>query len=206
MVQLLRPLLDLEGFPVELVEDTILNHVQQGLFFLEEHYQSGYTGQYQSTLQMFAALHLIDVAARFFPQAGGRSGELGLEAVEFGCRMLNECRDKYPVAGPFHEMLQRTAIECGISMPKPLNQPVTANRPDDDMFREDDLIDACTMHTYLQPVNEIHKKYCSSFCEDWITHETSSFQSINFADGGMKSIEERGARRVMEIRNLLNIN
>lgn len=67
VVQLLRPLLDLEGFPVELVEDTIRNHAQQGLFFFEEHYQLGYTSQYQPTLQMFATLHLIDVVARFFP-------------------------------------------------------------------------------------------------------------------------------------------
>lgn len=166
----------------------------------------GHTGQYQPTLQMFAALHLIDVVARFFTRAGGQSGEPGLEAVEFGCRMLIESRDKCPVAGPLHEMLQRTASECGISLPESLNQLMTANFRDTDIFREDDLIDACARHTYLQPVKEIHKKYSSSFCGDWIAYGASpGFRSINFADTRMRSIEERGARSVMEIRNVLNV-
>ena len=156
---------------------------------------------------MFATLHLIDVIARFFPRAVGRSGELGLEAVQFGCRILIESRDKYPVAGPLYEMLQRTASECGVSLPESLNRSITANPRDNDIFREDDLIDACTRYTYLQPVYEIHKRYSSSFCGDWIAYGASpGFKSINSLDNGMRLIEERGTRRVMEIHNLLNMD
>ena len=176
---------------------------------MEEHYQSAHAGQYQPTLQLFAALHLIDVLARFFPHASGQSKELGVDAIRFGCRMLIQSRDKYPVAAPFHDMLQRTANECGISLLQDTDKPMTADLRSVNIYREDDLIDACTRHTYVQPVTEIHTKYSSSFSAEWASYVASfGFQSALVGGTRVRvaSIDEMSARPVMDIRNFLNVN
>lgn len=123
--------------------------------------------------------------------------------------MLIESRDKCPVAGPFHEMLQRTANECGISLSERTDGPMTADLRSVNIYQEDDLIDACTRHTYVQPVTEIHKKYSSTFSADWASYGTSfGFQSAPVVDTRMRvaSIDETSSRPVMDIRNFLNVN
>ncbi|KAL2073464.1 hypothetical protein VTL71DRAFT_10788 [Oculimacula yallundae] len=46
IVQLLRPLLDLDGFPSSLVDGAIWEHAQEGLRLLENYYQPQYTFRY----------------------------------------------------------------------------------------------------------------------------------------------------------------
>jgi len=158
---------------------------------------------------MLAALHLIDVLARFFPHTSGQSGELGFEAMRFGWRMLTTSRDNHPVAGPFNEMLQKTADECGISRLGIIDSSIAASPRIVDIYREDDLIDACTRHTYVQPVNDIHKRYSPYFSADWASYGASfGFQSAASGDTGITvaSLEGKRARGLMEIRNVLNKN
>lgn len=208
MVQLLRPLLDVEGLPTELLEDKIWDHAQEGLLSLREHYRSLYTSQYQSTLQMIATLHLIDVIARCLPFAVETSSNIGLEAIQFGLDILNESRARFPVAGAFQEMLRKTATDCGISLSKILAEP--AGLPQDvEAYRLDDLIDACTRPTYVQPISEIQSRYSPSFTADWIAIG-SSFGFHQATSGSSKmpshSIEQKRARGRMQIGNLLNAN
>ena len=168
VVQLLRPLLDLEGFPSVLVEEIIWSNAQQGLFLLDQHYRTQYTCQFQPVLQMFAVLHLIDVIARFFPLGVDIPSKDGASAVQFGLEVLMESRAGFPVAGPFQEMLRRTAIDCSIRLPKNLDDLMAVPRQNTKpVYRIDDMISACTRPTYVQPVAAIHKKYSSTFSADW---------------------------------------
>ncbi|KAF4628811.1 hypothetical protein G7Y89_g9344 [Cudoniella acicularis] len=209
VIQLLRPLLDFEGFPTALVEEVIWNHAQQGLYLLDEHYKTQYTCRYQPVLQMFSLLHLTDVVARFFP--GGREGgsKDGPEAIYFAMESLMQSRTGLPVAGPLQEMLRRTANECSIRLPRNLSEIMSPPKPPKQMYCIDDLIDACTRPMYCQPVDRIHARYLPSFSADWVS-EGPSFGFLELISGisrsRIPSAEERGAQSLMQIHNLLNSN
>jgi hypothetical protein len=68
------------------------------------------------------------------------------------------------------------------------------------VYRMDDLIDACTRPTYTQSVDEIHLRYLPSFPADWAA-EGASFEFLKLGSGvrwlGDPSAEERGAQGLM---------
>jgi hypothetical protein len=207
VVHLLRPLLDLEGFPSLLIEETIWNHAQQGLFLLDEHYRTQYTCRYQPVLQMFSILHLSDLVARFFPGGAEGGSKDGPEAIQFGMEALMQSRAGFPVAGPFQEMLRRTAQDCSIRFP--MNELMATPILPKGVYRIDDLIEACTRASYIQPIHEIHSRYLPSISADWAAEGTAlGFLGPDSGASRMKipSAEERGAQNLMQIRNLLNTN
>lgn len=156
---------------------------------------------------MFSLLHLSDLVARFFPGGvEGRSKD-GPEAIQFGIEALMQSRTGFPVAGPLQEMLRRTAKECSIRFP--LDELIAVPIPLKSIYRIDDLIDACTRPSYIQPTNEIHTRYLPSISADWVGEGAA----LGFLDPGSEakrlripSAEERGAQSLMQIRNLLNTN
>jgi hypothetical protein len=156
---------------------------------------------------MFAVLHLTDVIARFFPDGTGGSNKNGPEAIQFGLEVLREFQAGLPVAGPLQEMLRKTAIECGIRLAGNLDELMVPRPPNKDVYRIDDLIDVCTRPRYVQPVEEIRSRYIPSFSADWASH-SASFGFYERPPGTsrmrLSSTEERGARNLMQIRNLLN--
>jgi hypothetical protein len=157
---------------------------------------------------MFAVLHLTDVIARFFPGGIEGGSKDGPEAIQFGMEVLTQSRSGFPVAGPLQEMLRKSANECAIRLPKNLMDLMTIPRPPKNLYKMDDLIDACTRPNYVQPVDEIRLRYLPSFAADWTIDASSfGFLELNSSDrGGMRipSAEERGAQSLMQIRNLLN--
>jgi hypothetical protein len=204
VVQLLRPLLDYQGFPPHLVEETVWNHAQHGLFLLDEHYRTQYTCRYQSVLQMFAVLHLSDTIARFFPGGVEGGSKDGPEAIQFGLEALLQSRIGYPVAGPFQEMLRMTAAECSIRLPPSSVEVLNPQNNSRPIYRMDDFINVCTRPSYSQPVYEIQLRYSQTLSEDWIA-DGASFGILTDAKNPRNpSAEERGAQSLMQIRNLLN--
>lgn len=214
MIQLLRPLLDLEGFPSAIIEEVIWTHAQQGLFLLDRYYRTQYTCRYQAVLQMFAILHICDLLARFFPSKIDAVTKDGPEAVKFGIEALMQSRAGFPIAGTLQELLRRTALECSISLPSNLDDlmapPVRIPRPKP-IYRMDDFIDACTRPNYTQPVTEIHALLALDFVANWVSegpsvgfNETVDSRSLRGQRG--ESEEERGAQNLMHISNLLNTN
>jgi hypothetical protein len=206
VVQLLRPLLDLEGFASPLVEQTIWDHAQRGLFLLDQHYRRQYTCRYQPVLQMFAVLHLTDVIARFFPDGVDIPAKDGLQAIQCGIEVLMQSRAGFAVAGPLQQMLRRTADECSIHLPKYLNE-LTVAPPPRQVYHVDDLIDACTRPSYVQPVDQIHKRYLSTFSTDWAL-DGASYGLLEPASGVARlrfpPDEERAAQNLLQIRDQLN--
>jgi len=124
--------------------------------------------------------------------------------------VLTQSRSGFPVAGPLQEMLRKSANECAIRLPKNLTDLMAIPRPQKNLYKMDDLIDACTRPNYVQPVDEIRLRYLPSFAADWTVNASSfGFLEPNSSDrGGMRmpSAEERGAQSLMQIRNLLNTN
>lgn len=207
VIQLLRPLLDFEGFPSQLVEDTVWNHAQQGLFLLDGHYRTQYTCRYQPVLQMFIILHLSDTIARFFPGGAERGSKDGPEAIHFGIDSLQQSRMGFPVAAPLQDMLRKTATECSIRLPQNPTEVLSTQQILRPAYQMDDFINACTRPSYCQPTREIHFRYLSSISADWINDGASSgFLQSDPEIGNLRvpSAEERGAQSLMQIRNLLN--
>lgn len=208
MIQLLRPLLDYDGFPSTLVEEIVWKTAQEGLFLLDEHYRTQYTCRYQPVLQMFGVLHLTDVICRFFPNSVDGYSKDGETAIQLGMEVLMQSCPGFPVAGPFQAMLQRTANECSVPLPKNVSDLLISPRLPKKKFGIDDIIDACTRPSYVQPVGEIHNRYLASFSMEW-TANGGSYGFLEPSSGRRlrgPSAEERGARSLMQIRNLLNTN
>lgn len=103
---------------------------------------------------MFAVLHLTDVIARFFPGGVDIPAKGGAKTIQFGMEVLMRSRAGFTVAGPLRYMLRRTANECSIRLPRYLNELIVASPPKQ-VYYMDDLIDACTRPTYVQPVDQI---------------------------------------------------
>lgn len=205
VVQLLRPLLDYEGFPSSLVEEVVWKTAQEGLALLDQHYRTRYTCRYQPVLQMFGVLHLTDVVCRFFPMVAERFCKDGNQALRFGLEILSQSYAGFPIAGTFQEMLQRTARECSISVPKRISEVV---RPLKQSYGIGDFIDACTRPSYVQPADEIHSRYLPSFSMDW-TANGAAFGFVESQPGRRlrgQSAEEKSAQTLMQISNLLNTN
>lgn len=206
IVNLLRPLLDLKGFPVVLVKEVILKHAQQGLLLLKQEYGARYGYRFQSSLQMFQAVHLSDTIARFFPGSTGHNDE-GLSAIELGLECLLASYRGFPVAGILYQMLRSNAEECLIS-PNALTQislPILASQR---FFKLDELIDACTKPTYLQPISNIHKLYAPSFSADWVSENDGvAFpliaQNAERQQQGNMELDS-GPQDLMQIGSLLN--
>jgi hypothetical protein len=157
-----------------------------------------------STLQMIELLHFSDAIARFFPNKVDSSTRNGEEAISFGLEALRESREGFPVAGTLQEMLQRTAIECKIPLPKSLKDLVSAKKA----YVLDDFIEACTRPSYKQPVKDIQSRFRHDFSEDWYNDGPKyGFKDIDPLESRTRvtqSEEEMGAQNLMHIRNLLN--
>lgn len=207
VVQLLRPLLELDGFPTLLLEEVVWKHAQQGLSFLNEHYRTQYTCRYQPVLQMFGILHLVDVIARFFPGGAEGSGKDGPEAIQFGLEALFESRSGCSIPSPLQEMLRRTAQECFIRLPPNTSELIISPLKNNSYYM-DDMIDACTRPSYVQPISEINSRFTQSFSTEWATQAPSlGFREPTTSNRRLRkppSAEERGAQNLMQIRNLLN--
>lgn len=208
VVLLLRPLLNLEGFPSHLIEDIVWTHAQEGLSLLDEHYRAKFGCRLQPVLQMSSLLHLTDVIIRFFP--GGIEGRRkdGPEAVKSAFEMLEQSSLGFPIARPLKEMLRHTAISFSIRTPASQYEPERPNSPTK-IFDMDAFIDACTRPTYVQPVAEIRQKYSPSLSAEWLAHAGSfGFLEPGVGSRGSRvpSAEEVGAQSLMQIRNLLNSN
>jgi hypothetical protein len=209
VVQLLRPFLDFEGFPTSLVDRILWQHAQQGLFLLEEHYHSLDISRYQPVMQMFAILHLTDVVMRFYSQVPSAYGRDGKSTLKLAMSVLAKSHSGYPVAGTFLELIYKTAKDLMDPLPDELMEDFHTALPNKSRFLLDDIIDACTAPTYMQPVRSIQKRFTHTISAEW-AERSPSFgfhpSSLDTVRLRQPSAEERGAQNLMQIRNLLNMN
>ncbi|KAG0645040.1 hypothetical protein D0Z07_9220 [Hyphodiscus hymeniophilus] len=78
---------------------------------------------------MFGVLRLIDVVCRFFPYTvDGPISKDGAQALQFGMDVLMQPFSGFPIAGPFQEMLRRTANKCSVPLLKKVSNRLSPLR------------------------------------------------------------------------------
>lgn len=207
-MQLLQPILVLDGFPTHLVENIIWTHVQEGFGFLGNQYKSQFPLRCQSVLQMFSLIHFADVIARFFP--GGMEGYStdGPQAIKMSIDILEESIHSAPVAAIMQEMLRRTAKSCSIRLSAVETPMGGAQHGVQRRYILDDFIKACTRPTFTQPLAQIAQRYAASFSDDWLAHSDAAASSNTTwgrdSSSHTPSETELGSHGLMHIRSLLN--
>ncbi|KAL5348286.1 hypothetical protein ACLOAV_006768 [Pseudogymnoascus australis] len=212
IVQLLSPLLELEGFPSSLVDEVVWSRAQHALLLLERHYRLHYTCRYQPALQMFVVLNICHLIARFFPAKPTNDPSIkdGSEAVTIGVEVLHESNVGFPAAGALQELLRRSAAACSLKLPPGLNDLLTPQGNVRPAHSYNDFIDVCTRPSYHQPLWGVRRKFNSNFAEDW--YNQSPEFGFRLPQQGQQSLRElqsqpdRSIQYLMQIRNLLNKN
>jgi hypothetical protein len=152
-----------------LVEDIVWSEAQRGFFILENQYRRHFTFRYQPVLQIYALLHFAEVIARHFPGGMENQSKDGPEALKAAINILEETKSSLPVADIMQEMLRRAAVSCSIRLStkdaeaKPMTS--TSRKP----YCMNDFIQACTRTIFIQPVEEIQRRFSSSLIDDWLT-------------------------------------
>jgi hypothetical protein len=200
--------MSLDGFPISTIRETIWKHTQSALYLLDECYRAQYTCRFQTVLQMFAVLHFADVVAKYFPGRVEGYDKDGPSAIRFGLESLAQSRESFPVADVLLEMLRKTARESGINLDG--NQFHEKHRqPSLRSYQLDDMVDACTRPSYVQPSDEMHIKYSSTFCADWKADAaTFGFRepTLSVRKLGPTSTKEGDSHNLMQVRNYLNVS
>ncbi|KFY22914.1 hypothetical protein V493_06239 [Pseudogymnoascus sp. VKM F-4281 (FW-2241)] len=212
IVQLLCPLLELEGFPSSLVDEVVWTHAQHALLLLERHYRLHYTCRYQPALQMFVVLNICHLIARFFPAKPTDDPSIkdGSEAVTIGMESLHESNIGFPAAGALQELLRRSVVACSLKLPQSLDYLLTPQGNVRSAHSYNDFIDVCTRPSYHQPLRGVSKKFDGNFAEDWFS--LSPEFGFRMPQPGQQSLRELqteqdgGTPHLMQIRNLLNAN
>ncbi|OBT76461.1 hypothetical protein VF21_04003 [Pseudogymnoascus sp. 05NY08] len=212
IVQLLCPLLELEGFPSRLVDEVVWSHAHHALLLLERHYRLHYTCRYQPALQMFVVLNICHLIARFFPAKPTNNPSIkdGSEAVTIGIEVLHESSIGFPAAGALQELLRRSAATFSLKLPHSLDHLLTQQGNMRTTHSYNDFIDVCTRPSYHQPLRGVREKFDGNFAEDWYT-QSPEF-GFRLPPPGQQSLRElqtesdRGIPYLMQIRNLLNTN
>ncbi|OBT93674.1 hypothetical protein VE01_08019 [Pseudogymnoascus verrucosus] len=212
IVQLLCPLLELEGFPSRLVDEVVWSHAQHALLLLERHYRLHYTCRYQPALQMFVVLNICHLIARFFPAKPTNDPSIkdGSEAVTIGIEVLHESNVGFPAAGALQELLRRSAVACSLKLPPSLDYLLTQQGNGRTAHSYNDFIDVCTRPSYHQPLRGVREKFDGNFAEEFYT-QSPEF-GFRLPPPGQQSLRElqtesdRSIPYLMQIRNLLNTN
>ncbi|OBT66212.1 hypothetical protein VE03_04312 [Pseudogymnoascus sp. 23342-1-I1] len=212
IVQLLCPLLELEGFPSSLVDEVVWSRAQHALLLLERHYRLHYTCRYQPPLQMFVVLNICHLIARFFPAKPNNDPSIkdGSEAVTIGIEVLYESNIGFPAVGALQELLRRSAATCSLKLPPSLEYLLTPQGNVRTAHTYNDFIDVCTRPSYHQPLWGVRKKFDSDFAEEW--YNQSPAFGFRLPQRGQQSLRElqtepdRSIPYLMQIRNLLNTN
>ncbi|KAI9875682.1 MAG: hypothetical protein M1830_008121 [Pleopsidium flavum] len=194
LVLLFLPFLHVDGFSGatrDSIKHILISHARSGLEVLE-HSRRLYSCRFQLPFMAFCALHLGDVLIRYSP-----SEPYAPEVVLFCLEVLQENRPGFAICGPLQELLRRTAVECRIQLPENLRELMKPSQH----YGIDDILDACTRISYMQPTEQIVRYLDPSIAENW----GDDWQEII---GPLQSTTPRhfgsDSGRVMHINSLLN--
>lgn len=186
------------------IEDEAWRHAQMGLYLLERHYRVHWTCRYQPVQQLFSALHLCDIVARFFPGRTDKNSKDGKEAVQLAIEAFHESYDGFAIAGQFQDAIFRVSSEYSFDLSEDLKKLMPRPRIVYDM---DDTIEACGNPSFFQPVNEVLARYQPSFVHDWLIEASAyDFRAQVGTSRRRRPADsaEMAAENLMNIRNLLN--
>jgi len=154
-------------------------------------YRKLYTCRYQLPFQTFCLLQMCDLLIRFSPAQPPAK-----DVVYFCLEALKESsngRGGFTICGPLQEMFRQSAVECSIPLPKDLYDLMGSSS----QYSLDNLLDAYTRVSYVQPVSQITDKLDATFAQDWAEEWQKLMETST-------SARKRDGGRSMQIMSLLN--
>jgi hypothetical protein len=151
---------------------------------------------------MFVVLHLVDVTVRLLPKSSFGPYKDSPEAVQLGIEILTQSRAGFPVAGYLEEGLRTAASEYSIPLLADMEDAILTPNAPNQMYRRDNH-----RPSYVQPVENIHKRYISSFCAQWASEETSFSHIVSISSSQKVQhafADETSERAPMKVDALLN--
>ena len=166
----------------------IIHHAWSGMQILD-HSRRLYSSRYHMPLVTFCILHLGDALVRHSPKEPP-----GSVVVEMCLSIMKETRTGFAICGPLQELFRRTAIECGLVLPKNIDSLMGHSR-----YEVDQILDACTRLSYTQPLNQVLCHLASTIADDW----SDEWRRIIITPGGA-SRRPSWSGRYLQIDSLLN--
>ena len=170
-----------------------MENALRGLELLDT-YRRLYTCRYQLPFQSFSLLHMCDLLIRFSP-----TQPPAVDVVHFCMDVLKECLDGpggFNVCGPLQEMFRQSAVECNVPLPDDLL--ILMGPPS--QYSPDNMLDAYTRLSYVQPVERITDHLDPTFAQDLLA-EWQNFVEATLSPGKEDS---PSSERSMQISSLLN--
>ena len=160
LVQLFRPLVHGEFFhdgdQAEL-KRILLFHARSGVEPLE-HAQRLYSARYSMPLASFCLVQLCDALLSYSSQEPS-----GSETVAFCLRLLQQARAGSALCGPLQWLFSQRAQECGVQISMEWQEIVNS----DQEYAVDDVLDACTRLSYVEPLDQIVRYIDSKIANEW---------------------------------------
>lgn len=170
-----------------------MDNALRGLEILDT-YRRIYTCRYQLPFQSFSLLHMCDLLIRFSPTQPPAA-----DVVQFCMEVLKESTDGrggFKICGPLQEMFRLSAVECGV----PLPDDILDLMGPPSQYSSDDMLDAYTLLSYVQPVSRITDHLDETFAHDF----PAEWQNIFEAPFSAGKEGSPGSERSMQISSLLN--
>jgi len=199
VVDIFRPLLDLDGFKERSnFKAIVLRHAREGLNLMTR-YRSLHNCCFLVP-QMFYMLHLCDVVIRFC------SEQESVGVVNFGLQVLNESKTSFSVAALLQFLFSCEVFECKMQLPSDVDHPTSQSYQVTAAFSLDEVLDACSRPSYMQPVVEILAKFSPSFAEEWVIEwERGGYANVGIGRRGSTNQMQSERDAQMQIRSILNI-
>ena len=135
----------------------IIFHARSGIEPLQ-FAQRLYTARYCLPLMSFCLVQLCDALLSYSPQAPPAS-----ETIEFCLRALQQTNAGSALCGPLQALFVQRVAECGIPIPKDLEELVDSV----DEYTVDDILDCCTRLSYTEPLDQIVRYIDPVVSKDW---------------------------------------
>lgn len=135
----------------------VMFHARSGLEPLS-HAKRLYTSRFLMPLMAFCLLHLGDAIISYSPQ-----DPPARETVKFCFQTLQQARAGFPLCGPLQLLFRQRAEECGVQIPEQLGELMESFSS----YTMDDILDACTRLTYVEPLDQVIGHIDPAIAKDW---------------------------------------
>lgn len=185
LVQLFRPIIHgnlfAENDQAEL-RRIVVFHARSGVEPLG-HAQRLYSARYFLPLVSFCLVHLCDALLSYSTQEPPAA-----ETMAFCLQALQQNRAGFALCGPLQSLFIQRAKEYGVRTPKHLDKLVDTI----DDYAVDDILDACTRLSYVEPFDQIMRYIDPAIAQEWNK------------EWEIQIIGRKGNREHLQIGNLLN--
>ena len=163
-MQLVIPLLESDLFSTsdaDQLRGMLIGYAREGLEFVQRSCML-YSSRYHMPLETFCILHLAQAILEY-EMADESVSKLAVDCFD----MLQRTRDGFSVCGPLQQLFRQAVTEHGISLPAGFEDRLGSA----DRYGVDEILDACTRLSYMQPTDQIlpylHSAIATGWAQEW---------------------------------------